>query len=127
MISTVDSSGAIHQKTRGRAAGRRQQVVGFLVLALVLPQARQAHGSAQFEGLRLLLTRHVEGLLKTRLGVVLLATSRAQVALGGAPEPQFAPLALHAKVAGAALEPHLARKCLVRRLDLGLGLLALPE
>src|SRR5215813_8793876 len=36
------------------AVDRRQQLVGFRTLVLLLPQARQAHGGAQFQGLGLL-------------------------------------------------------------------------
>jgi len=42
----------------------------------------------------LLLTSHVESVLKTRLGVVLTSTVRGWVALGFAPEQEFAPLAM---------------------------------
>src|SRR5712692_2990965 len=51
---------------------RRQQRAGLSALALALPQARQAHGGAEFEGFCLLLTRYVEGVLKTRLSFVLI-------------------------------------------------------
>src|SRR4029450_6169131 len=50
----------------------REQRAGFDALIRALPQARQAHGGAEFERLRLLPTSHVEGALKTRLGLVLL-------------------------------------------------------
>jgi hypothetical protein len=43
------------------AVDRCQQLVGFRALVLALPQARQAHGGAEFERLCLLLTSHVEG------------------------------------------------------------------
>ena len=44
----------------------------FDMLALLLPQAAEAGGGAQFERLRMLATRHVEGLVEAglRLGVV---------------------------------------------------------
>ena len=56
--------------------------MGFDALTLALPQTRQAHGGAEFERLRLLPTSHVEGVLKTRLGFVLLPTVLVWVALG---------------------------------------------
>src|SRR2546427_10795627 len=62
--------------------------MGFGALALALPQAPQAYGGAEFEGLRLLLTRHVEGMLKTRRGFVLIPTALGCVALGFADEQQ---------------------------------------
>src|SRR5216683_527146 len=43
-----------------------QQLVGLGPLALLLPQARQAHSSAQLPPLRLLLASDSERLLKTR-------------------------------------------------------------
>src|SRR5215471_15534331 len=46
----------------------RQQLQRLRPLALALPQARQTHGGAQFEGFGLLATGHFESLLKTRLG-----------------------------------------------------------
>src|SRR5262245_4838793 len=52
-----------------------QQRAGFDALVLALPQARQAHGGAEFERLRLLPTSHVEGVLKACLGFVLLPTA----------------------------------------------------
>jgi len=47
------------------AVDRRQQLVGLSVLALLLPQATQARGSAQLPRLRLLAPGNVERLLKT--------------------------------------------------------------
>src|SRR4029453_11314 len=41
-----------------------QQLVGLDPLALLLPQATEAHGRAQFPRFRLLLTRDGEGLLE---------------------------------------------------------------
>src|SRR5262249_9730366 len=38
-----------------------QQLAGLDVLALLLPQARQAHGGAQFQRCRLLTAGHLEG------------------------------------------------------------------
>ena len=43
------------------AIDRRQQRVGFRALALLLPEARQAHGSAQLQRFRLLAAGHVQG------------------------------------------------------------------
>src|SRR5262249_22193762 len=40
---------------------RRQQLIGFSMLALALPQARQTHGCPQFQGLGLLATGDVQG------------------------------------------------------------------
>src|SRR6185436_10698842 len=56
------------------AVDRRQQRAGFSVLVLLLPEARQARGCAQLQRPRFLVAGNVEGLLKTRLGAVLLAT-----------------------------------------------------
>src|SRR5262245_46339916 len=61
---------------------RRQQRAGFGTPSLALPQTTQAHGGAQFEGFCLLLTRHVEGVLKTCLSFVLLPTALGWMALG---------------------------------------------
>ena len=43
---------------------RRQQLIGFSALVLMLPQARQAHGSAQLQGLGLLKAGDVQGPLQ---------------------------------------------------------------
>src|SRR5262249_38072324 len=51
------------------AVDGRQQRVGLGALALALPQARQAHGGAQFQGFRLLTEREVEGLTETSLSL----------------------------------------------------------
>src|SRR5499427_8006824 len=50
------------------AVDRCQQLVGFCALALLLPQASQAHSSAQFQGFGLLAAGDVEGLTKTPPG-----------------------------------------------------------
>ena len=47
------------------AVGRRQQFVGFLALALGLPQAGQASGCSQLPGFRLLAAGNGQGLLET--------------------------------------------------------------
>ena len=65
---------------------RRQQRAGLSALAPALPQATQAHGGTQFEGFGLLLTRHVESVLKTCLGFLLISTALSCVALGFAQE-----------------------------------------
>jgi hypothetical protein len=46
------------------AIDRCQQRVGFGVLALLLPQSRQAHGGPQFQRFRLLAAGHVQGTLQ---------------------------------------------------------------
>src|SRR5215470_11128936 len=46
------------------AVDRQQQRVGFSALAMLLPQARQAHGRTQLPGLGLLATGNIEGLTK---------------------------------------------------------------
>src|SRR5215475_9334688 len=63
-----------------------QQRVGLSALALELPQATQAHGGAQFEGFCLLVTGHIEGVLKTRLGFVVIQTALSWVVLSCAQE-----------------------------------------
>src|SRR6266567_3019957 len=45
----------------------RQQRMGFLALALALPEATQAHGGAQLQGFCLLVAGHGEGLMKAGL------------------------------------------------------------
>src|SRR4029453_12801722 len=47
------------------AVDGRQQRPRFGLLALLLPEATEAHGGAQLQRLRLLSTSHVEGLMKT--------------------------------------------------------------
>src|SRR5262245_15292852 len=65
-----------------------QQCTGFDALTLALPQACQAHSSAEFEGFCLLLTCHVESVLKAHLGVVLLWTILTWMALSFAQKQQ---------------------------------------
>src|SRR5262249_55333872 len=50
----------------------RQQGVSFRFLALLLPETREAHGSAQFKGLRLLAARNLKGLVKTAFSLRLI-------------------------------------------------------
>jgi hypothetical protein len=64
------------------AINRLEQCVGLSALALALPQARQAQGGPEFEGFCLLLPGHVEGMLKTHFGVVLILTALRWMALG---------------------------------------------
>jgi hypothetical protein len=62
---------------------RCQQVVGFLALALLLPQAAQARGSPQLPGLGLLAAGNGQGLLEAgfRLGRVRDSLSQQQLSL----------------------------------------------
>src|SRR5215472_10241699 len=55
------------------AIDRGQELARFQALALLLPEASEAHGGPQLQGLRLLAAGDVEGLPKTgfRLGVIL--------------------------------------------------------
>src|SRR6266446_406580 len=46
------------------AVDRCEQVVGFGALALLLPEARQAHSGAQLQRFRLLAAGNVQGLLE---------------------------------------------------------------
>src|SRR5262245_6549383 len=46
------------------AVDRRQQLVGFRTPVLLLPQARQAHSGAQFQGLGLLAAGDLQGALE---------------------------------------------------------------
>ena len=45
-----------------------QHLVSFFLLALLLPQAREAHCRAEFQRFRLLLAGNLDGLQKTRFG-----------------------------------------------------------
>src|SRR5215831_9552475 len=47
------------------AVNRCQQRAGFGLLALLLPQATEAHGSAELPGFSLLAAGHVQGLIET--------------------------------------------------------------
>src|SRR5712691_948222 len=49
---------------REPAIDRCQEVSGFGVLTLLLPEATEAHGGPQFQGLGLLAAGHVQGLLQ---------------------------------------------------------------
>ncbi len=70
-----------HVKPLGEpAVDLRQQLVGCCALALRLPQPAQAHGGAQFEGLRLLLAGKGAGLLKACLSVWRLESGRQTLA-----------------------------------------------
>ena len=53
-----------------------------MVLALLLPQAREARGGAEFPRLRLLLARNVDGFEKARFSFRLRLGDRCEV-LGG--------------------------------------------
>ena len=49
-----------------------QELVGLNALALLLPQATEAHGGPQLQGLGVLVAGHVEGVLKTGCRLLLL-------------------------------------------------------
>ena len=57
------------------AVDRRQQVVGFGTLALLLPQATEADGSPQLQRLRLLAAGKGEGLLEAGFCLVRVGTA----------------------------------------------------
>src|SRR6516165_7211428 len=50
----------------------REQVIGFLAFALLLPEARQAGGSTEFPGFRLLILGYTDGLMEAGFCVSLL-------------------------------------------------------
>jgi hypothetical protein len=55
---------------RAPAVDRREQVVGLVPLALLLPEPTQAHGGPHLQRFGLLATRHREGSVKAGLGLV---------------------------------------------------------
>jgi hypothetical protein len=57
---------------------RRQQVVGVLAPALLLPQAGEAHGGAEFQGFGVLVAGDVEGFVETGFGLVFIWDSQFQ-------------------------------------------------
>ena len=66
-------------KAQAKAAvSRREQLVRCGPLALLLPQAAQAHGGAQLPGFGLLATGYGEGLLEAGFGLGRLRTGLAQ-------------------------------------------------
>src|SRR5215471_15979286 len=53
---------------------RREERVGLSALTLVLPQPGEAHGDPQLQGLRLLATGNVKGLVETGLSLGLVCS-----------------------------------------------------
>src|SRR5215813_13766933 len=54
------------------AVNRGEQVMRLLALTLLLPEAAQAHGGPQLQGLCLLAAGNLQGLLKTHVGRLLI-------------------------------------------------------